>query len=158
MSKFTEQEIIAHATSERNKWQTVLDLLGESPPIITEPRISIAGGKITSIKKSNDGPTTITIAPKKRGRQAAPYGTPLEVPKEWSDKLNFSQKVVFVLLKIGVPVDKETVVTSLVDRMNVHGIYDIKKLEKDVTVKLSSLFKKGLIKATRVGRKYHYSL
>lgn len=170
MANFTENDIVTYyqqrvdsLKAELERAQSVLDALraGSSKGVAVAAGIKSAKPAIEKPRRGRRKSTvaaeaTAPAAPSKKraGRPKSISSDSLSAPSSYEAKLKMESKVAYALAKTG-PAFKEDVTRVLND---LEPDADPRKLDKDVTVKLSSLFKKGRIKATREGRKYRYSL
>jgi hypothetical protein len=172
MAKITENDIvdflqqkIDSLKAELKKAEDVLEALKGSAPAPTKPAAAVA--KVRSLtadtgkgpsrkRKQRVASAAAGQAPAKKraGRPKTAVSATLEAPEAYDSKLKMESKVAYALSKTGSAFKEE--VTKMLNDLEPEA--DPKKLDKDVTVKLSSLYKKGRINAVREGRKYRYSL
>ncbi|MXV15177.1 hypothetical protein [Hufsiella ginkgonis] len=158
MTKVTEQDVIMFLEEKVASIQVELSKAQSALDAFRGTALSAPGSAkmaVNSSLKNQAAAIELAALKQKRGRKPrASVKAAVEAPTEYNSKLKFDKKIAYALAKAG-PSFKEDVFKVLND---LEPEVDPKKLDKDVTVKLSSMFKKGLVKAEREGRKYRYSL
>ncbi|MXV16063.1 BlaI/MecI/CopY family transcriptional regulator [Hufsiella ginkgonis] len=149
MPKVTEQDVVTFLEEKVQSLHAELKKAQELLQVFT--------GTLSATQTNAFKSPVLPLSGAKRGRKPRPAGADsamIVAPAEFHPKAKMELKVAYALSQTG-PAFKEEVTRVLND---LDPEADPKKLDKDVTVKLSSLYKKGRINAVREGRKYKYSL
>lgn len=160
MAKITEKEIIGFYQDELirlqkkiKKTEAVLEVLRESQALETAGSAK-RGRKMAKAakfiaKKSKTRSKNSTPAPARQSKAA-----PISAPASYDPEAKMDDKIAFALSQTGKAY-KEDIIGYIQQK---EPKADLQKLSKGVSVRLSALYTKGQIGATRHGRKYQYAL